>query len=86
MVTEVAGFTEFDDITNNRPSCKDLDDFFTMIDRLHSSQTVNSDLISLTVTDGVKKSLDFYEEGVRQGHLFEYYFLELLELKKYLDK
>lgn len=86
LVTEVAGFTEFDDITNNRPSCKDLDDFFTMIDRLHSSQTVNSDLISLTATEEVKKSLDFYEEGVRQGHLFEYYFLELLELKKYLDK
>lgn len=85
-VTEVVGFTEFDDITNNRPSCKDLDEFFRMIDRLHSSQTVNSDLISLTATEGVKKSLDFYEEGVRQGHLFEYYFLELLELKKYLDK
>lgn len=86
LVTEVAGFTEFDDITNNRPSCKDLEDFFRMIDRLNSSQTVNSDLISLTTTEGVKKSLDFYEEGVRQGHLFEYYFLELLELKKYLDK
>lgn len=86
LVTEVAGFTEFDDITNNRPSCKDLDDFFTMMDRFHSSQTVNSDLISLTATEGVKKSLDFYEDGVRQGHLFEYYFLELLELKKYLDK
>lgn len=85
LVTEVAGFTEFDDITNNRPSCKDLDDFFGMIDRLHSSQTVNSDLISLTATEGVKKSLDFYEDGVCQGHLFEYYFLELLELKKYLD-
>lgn len=85
-VTEVVDFTEFDDITNNRPSCKDLDEFFRMIDRLHSSQTVNSDLISLTATEGVKKSLDFYEEGVRQGHLFEYYFLELLELKKYLDK
>ena len=86
LVTDVSGFTEFDDITNNRPSCKDLDDFFTILDRLHSSQTVNSDLISLTATEGVKKSLDFYEEGVRQGHLFEYYFLELLELKKYLDK
>ncbi len=86
LVTDVAGFTEFDDITNNRPSCKDLDDFFTMMDRFHSSQTVNSDLISLTATEGVKKSLDFYEDGVRQGHLFEYYFLELLELKKYLDK
>lgn len=57
-----------------------------MIDRLHSSQTVNSDLISLTTTEDVMKSLDFYEEGVRQGYLFEYYFLELLELKKYLDK
>ena len=86
LVTEVAGFTEFDDITNNRPSCKDLDDFFTMIDRLHSSQTVNSDLISLTATDEVMNRLKFYEEGVRQGHLFEYYFLELLELKKCLDK
>ena len=86
LVTDVSGFTEFDDITNNRPSCKDLDDFFTILDRLHSSQTVNSDLISLTATEGVKKSLDFYEEGVCQGHLFEYYFLELLELKKYLDK
>ena len=86
LVTDVSGFTEFDDITNNRPSCKDLDDFFTILDRLHSSQTVNSDLISLTATEGVMKSLDFYEEGVRQGHLFEYYFLELLELKKYLDK
>lgn len=85
LVTEVAGFTEFDDITNNRPSCKDLDDFFRMIDRLHSSQTVNSDLISLTATEEVKKSLDFYEDGVRQGHLFEYYFLEILELKKYLS-
>ena len=86
LVTEVAGFTEFDDITNNRPNCKDLEDFFRMIDRLNSSQTVNSDLISLTATEGVMKSLNFYEEGVRQGHLFEYYFLELLELKKYLDK
>lgn len=85
LVTEVAGFTEFDDITNNRPSCKDLDDFFRMIDRLHSSQTVNSDLISITATEEVKKSLDFYEDGVRQGHLFEYYFLEILELKKYLS-
>lgn len=86
LVTDVAGFTEFDDITNNRPSCKDLDDFFTMIDRLHSSQTVNSDLISLTATEDVMNRLKFYEDGVRQGHLFEYYFLELLELKKYLDK
>lgn len=85
LVTEVADFTEFDDITNNRPSCKDLDDFFRMIDRLNSSPTVNSDLISLTATDEVMNRLKFYEEGVRQGHLFEYYFSELFELQKRLN-
>ena len=85
LVTEVVGFTEFDDIETNRPSCQRLEHFFTTLDRLKAIPEIKSEFISLTATEEVMKSLDFYEEGVRQGHLFEYYFSELFELQKRLN-